>query len=225
MSLNCPGGQVYTVRRGDTLSLIAQRYNTTVMDIMRANPQITNPNLIIVGQQICVPGAGTPCPGFSYTIKAGDTLYSLAQRYNITVRDILNVNPGINPDNLQVGQVICIPAEPPPVPRPRCIVLAPTDLTPNSKGAVFVETDIPSVLGIITNVPDPTVFEGQEVYKLFVSTPTGARSVVGTMQEVFPGYWIGRVVPQFTLTGANILIAATTAASNQPQVGVAVGTL
>ncbi len=44
-----------------------------------------------------------------YTIKSGDTLFELAQRYSTTVARILELNPGINPQNLQVGQVIKIP--------------------------------------------------------------------------------------------------------------------
>jgi len=44
-----------------------------------------------------------------YTIKSGDTLYNLAQRYGTTVNRILAENPGINANNLQVGQVIRIP--------------------------------------------------------------------------------------------------------------------
>jgi LysM repeat protein len=44
-----------------------------------------------------------------YTIKSGDTLYKLAERYSTTVNMILAENPGINANNLQVGQVIKIP--------------------------------------------------------------------------------------------------------------------
>lgn len=53
----------------------------------------------------------TTCPAgtFAYTIRSGDTLYNLAIRYNTTVEAIMRVNPGINPNNLQIGQIICIP--------------------------------------------------------------------------------------------------------------------
>lgn len=51
------------------------------------------------------------CPAGSqpYTIRAGDTLYNLAIRFNTTVDAIMRINPGIDPNNLQIGQVICIP--------------------------------------------------------------------------------------------------------------------
>lgn len=53
------------------------------------------------------------CPqgSFPYTIKSGDTLYKLAKIYNTTVEDIMRLNPGINPKNLQIGQRICIGEE------------------------------------------------------------------------------------------------------------------
>lgn len=51
----------------------------------------------------------TPGEIIDYTIKSGDTLFELAQRYSTSVRQIMRHNPGIDPDNLKVGQVIKIP--------------------------------------------------------------------------------------------------------------------
>jgi spore coat assembly protein SafA len=48
-------GFIYTVQRGDTLFLIAQRFGISLDSIIAANPQIANPNNIFPGQQICVP--------------------------------------------------------------------------------------------------------------------------------------------------------------------------
>ena len=103
----CPG-QYYTVQAGDSLYKIAQRFGTTVDAILRVNPQITDPNRLQVGQIICIP-VGLPCPGQLYTIQAGDTLFSIAQKFNVTVDAIIAANPGIDPNNLRIGQVICIP--------------------------------------------------------------------------------------------------------------------
>ena len=56
-----------------------------------------------------------PCPGGTvYAIRPGDSLLSLARRFNVTVEDITNANPGIVPTNLQIGQQICIPVKPVP---------------------------------------------------------------------------------------------------------------
>lgn len=50
-----------------------------------------------------------PIGTIAYTIKSGDTPYLLAQRFNTTVEAIMRANPTINPNRLQIGQVICIP--------------------------------------------------------------------------------------------------------------------
>ena len=47
-----------------------------------------------------------------HTVDKGDTLYGLAQRYEATVVEFLDFNPGITPDNLKVGQKLLIPVEP-----------------------------------------------------------------------------------------------------------------
>lgn len=52
----CPAGYtVYTVRSGDTLSAIAGRYYMTLQKLLAANPQITNPNRLAIGQKLCIP--------------------------------------------------------------------------------------------------------------------------------------------------------------------------
>jgi peptidoglycan endopeptidase LytF len=52
------------------------------------------------------------CSGTIYTIKAGDTYFSLAQRFQVSVQAIREANPGVNPNTLRIGQRICIPARP-----------------------------------------------------------------------------------------------------------------
>ncbi len=105
----CPVGTIsYTVRAGDSLYLIANRFNTTVQAIITANPGIV-PERLYIGQVICVPQVQPPqtvCPiGTSpYEIKSGDTLASIAARFNITVSDILTANPGIVPERLYIGR-------------------------------------------------------------------------------------------------------------------------
>ena len=110
----CPTGTTpYVIRAGDTYYSLAIRFNTTVAAIITANPGV-NPNRLVIGQTICIPGTAPPpvtCPtGFTtYTIRAGDTLYSIAIRYNTTVDVLLQANPGINPNALFIGQLICVP--------------------------------------------------------------------------------------------------------------------
>ena len=58
-----------------------------------------------------------PSGATGYTVKAGDSLYAIAQSLGTTVNAILSLNPGLNPNALQVGQVICVPgAAPGPCP-------------------------------------------------------------------------------------------------------------
>lgn len=55
------------------------------------------------------------CPdGFRHIICEGDTFYKLAKKYGTTMEAIMDANPGVDPMDLQIGQVICIPKHKPP---------------------------------------------------------------------------------------------------------------
>ena len=120
----------YTVQSGDTLASIADRFNVSVDDIVSAN-NITNPDIISIGQQFVIPtGSGgtgsaaspsgasasgatgtTSADGSTYTVASGDTLASIANRFNISLDDILEANPSIdNQDVISIGQVLNIPS-------------------------------------------------------------------------------------------------------------------
>ena len=118
---NCPTGSfAYTIKSGDTLFVLASRFNTTVQAITAINPGI-NPNNLQIGQVICIPGAVTPpqpsCPnGFFHVVRPGDTFFTLSQQFGVSVDAIIRANPGVDPNRLQVGQRICIPGAAPPLP-------------------------------------------------------------------------------------------------------------
>ncbi|MBD5467336.1 MAG: LysM peptidoglycan-binding domain-containing protein [Lachnospiraceae bacterium] len=98
----------YVVRSGDTLWLIARRYNTTV-DAIKSLNGLTSDNLSI-GQVLQIPTTGsTGGSYFEYTVRSGDTLWQLAQRYNTTVDAIQNLN-GLSGSNLNIGQILKIPS-------------------------------------------------------------------------------------------------------------------
>ena len=104
-----PGGSYfeYVVRSGDTLWLLAQRYHTTVDAIKNLNG-LSSSNLNI-GQILKIPSAGTtPAPYFEYTVRSGDTLWQLAQRFGTTVSKIKSLN-NLSSDILNIGQVLLIP--------------------------------------------------------------------------------------------------------------------
>lgn len=97
----------YVVRSGDTLWLLAQRYHTTVDAIKRLNG-LTSDNLSI-GQTLRIPTTGSAEESyFEYTVRSGDTLWLLAQRYGTTVSAIKNLN-GLSSDILNIGQILRIP--------------------------------------------------------------------------------------------------------------------
>ncbi|MHB1167228.1 MAG: LysM peptidoglycan-binding domain-containing protein [Carboxydocellales bacterium] len=106
----CPGGFLYIIRSGDTYFSISRRFGIVVPALIAANPGV-DPNRLFIGQTICVPATvPATCPGgVTYVIVAGDTLYSIARRYNISIEALFAANPGINPQALRIGQVICLP--------------------------------------------------------------------------------------------------------------------
>ena len=101
---------MYTVKKGDSLYSIAKIYNTTVSEIIKLN-NLKSTNLSI-GQTLRIPETNitvtTMPPSFtSYTVKKGDSLYSLAKRYGISVDTIIMDN-ALNSTNLSIGQVLKI---------------------------------------------------------------------------------------------------------------------
>jgi LysM repeat protein len=95
-------GQTYYVVKGDTLRKIASKFSITVDEILKVNPQITNQNLIYVGQAITIP-AGVS----TYIVQKGDTLRIIANKFGTTVDVLLSLNPNIKNANLiYVGQVV-----------------------------------------------------------------------------------------------------------------------
>jgi len=97
----------YTVRRGDTLSRIALKYDgISWQDIAKFNG-LKNPNLIRVGQKLKIPmKVIQPSP---YKVVRGDTLGKIAKQYGYTVAELAKHNSIKNPNLIQVGQIIRFP--------------------------------------------------------------------------------------------------------------------
>lgn len=111
---------IYVVQRGDTLSRIAARFNTTVATLAQLNG-ILNPNLIRVGQQLVIPGIGEPVqpppppppppPAVtSYVVVPGDTLFRISVRFGVPMQQLVTLNNIRNPNLIFVGQVLTIPS-------------------------------------------------------------------------------------------------------------------
>ena len=96
----------YTVAKGDSLYSIAQKFNTTVDAIKNAN-NLTS-NVLQIGQTLIIPGASGGSTISTYTVVKGDSLYSIAQKFNTTVAAIKNAN-NLTSNVLQIGQTLIIP--------------------------------------------------------------------------------------------------------------------
>ncbi len=102
----------YVVQKGDSLWSIANANNTTVDELVNLNDLVGN--TIYVGQVLQIPNSGSdinvPDTQSVYVVQKGDTLYSIAQRYNTTPIAIISLN-NLSTDVLSVGQTLTIPAD------------------------------------------------------------------------------------------------------------------
>ncbi|OGE81607.1 MAG: hypothetical protein A3E98_04205 [Candidatus Doudnabacteria bacterium RIFCSPHIGHO2_12_FULL_48_11] len=100
----------YVVKNGDTLFNISQEYDIR-WDLIAQINGLNEPYVLHAGQTLKIPQATTSkVEGKIYTIKKGDTLISIARSFNITVDDIIAVNPNLQKSDLiTVGQVIKLP--------------------------------------------------------------------------------------------------------------------
>lgn len=97
---------VYVVKKGDSLWLIANNYNTSVDEIKRLNN--LSSNTLSIGQKLKIPNAITSNE-ITYTVKKGDSLWLIANRYDTTVNAIKDKN-GLTSNNLSIGQILKIPS-------------------------------------------------------------------------------------------------------------------
>lgn len=102
-----------TVKAGDTLSRIAEEYNTSYEYLAKIN-NIQNPNLIYVGQKIEVialkNNEAHDTSHILYNVQSGDTLTAISKRYNVTIESIVELNNIQNPNLIYVGQILRIPS-------------------------------------------------------------------------------------------------------------------
>lgn len=130
-----PGYKLYTVSPKETLYSISREYKTTVDELIRLNPALSEG--LKDGQKIYLPStAATPAPTvvaqqpvtqqkpadyIEHRVEKKETLYSISKQYDVSSSDILKLNPGIG-GVLRRGDVLRIPvkkAAPAPVDRPQ----------------------------------------------------------------------------------------------------------
>jgi LysM repeat protein len=157
-----PTPLVHVVKSGETLLAIAYYYGTDLDSIMKANDlDQESARRLRVGQEIIIPAVGptaagvpdgnAPPPVLIHTVQAGDTLISIALKYDTDLGSITAANPGMNPDLIYVGQEIVVPLQPP--------TATPTiTLTPTPTDTPAPPYRTPDLLYPV----DGQVFEGQE---------------------------------------------------------------
>ncbi|WP_191621172.1 lytic transglycosylase [Marinihelvus fidelis] len=102
----------YTVRRGDSLSVIARRYNVSVKELQAWN-NISNPRMIRAGQRLTVfqspaPRGSSQPASRDYTVRSGDSLWSIARKHKVKLNDLMRWNGLSRGSVLQPGQSLKI---------------------------------------------------------------------------------------------------------------------
>ena len=105
-----PGQYEHTVVRGETLSIIARKYGTSVERLLRVN-NIRNPNFIREGQVLTLltDVRENPVAMVAHTLQRGETVWDLSQRYRVAIDAILAANNITDPRRLSAGQELVIP--------------------------------------------------------------------------------------------------------------------
>ena len=122
-NINPPQPTTYKVQKGDTLYSISQKFNTTVDEIKRLN-NITSNN-IYINQELYIPTSNTtpskplPIPPIDddenesyseYIVQKGDSLWKISKDYNITVKDLIELN-NLTTTTLQIGDKLLVPIQ------------------------------------------------------------------------------------------------------------------
>ena len=105
-----PGFHIHTVVAGDTLYNIAEQNGITLEYLMALNPGLGDASNLQIGTKILVPKGSSHEVTQTYTIKPGDSLWKLAQQWNVSLDALVAANGQLsNPDQLTPGQVINVP--------------------------------------------------------------------------------------------------------------------
>ena len=100
------GSNYYTVKSGDSLWSISRKFGVSVNELKKVNN--LSSNLLSIGQNLIIPGKKNNTSSNEYVVKKGDTLYGIANKYNVSVDNLKSYN-NLSTDSLSIGQIIKIP--------------------------------------------------------------------------------------------------------------------
>ncbi|HZX73078.1 MAG TPA: LysM peptidoglycan-binding domain-containing protein, partial [Cyclobacteriaceae bacterium] len=95
----------YTVKPGDSIAKVAQKFGISKNTIIQSNDFLNSKGTLTVGQVLTI----LPVDGVVYTVRNGDTVSSIAKKYNVAMDDILSYNDIAKASDLQLGDTITIP--------------------------------------------------------------------------------------------------------------------
>jgi LysM repeat protein/lysophospholipase L1-like esterase len=130
---------LYPVAPGDTLWGLSRRFGVALEDMLAVNGEV-DPARLRVGQLVTVPAEGGVASAemLVFPVSAGDSLWSIARRFDISVEALAAANPGVDPLRLREGQTLRVPSSlaavaasgAPAKPAPAAGTAAETDAVP-----------------------------------------------------------------------------------------------
>jgi len=194
----CPrGASYYTWQVGDTLRSVSQQAGTTVQAMQLINPDVDF-STIAIGTEICLPSQSFTCvSGMAYSVRAGETFTSIAEDFGISTFELAERNPGVDQNNLMVGQVLCVPfmtggnngnTNQPAEPSTPILPTPSLPSQPSTPPVVIVPTPVPNTCP--TGYTRDTVRSGQTYADLLLRHNVSYRAMRSANPRLSPGYLI-----------------------------------
>jgi LysM repeat protein len=111
----------YKVAKGETIDEIAKKYNISIIDIYKINPEAQNgitentvlviPNTQSFSYNLKKSNIPVNMPSRNHVVQTKETLYSISKQYNVSVQDIEKLNANTLKEGLKIGQTLIIPQE------------------------------------------------------------------------------------------------------------------
>lgn len=215
------GTGTHTVSRGETLAGIAAGHDTTVAALVQANG-ISNPNRILVGTRLTLPGTAptaaaapaTATATSTHRVQRGDTLGSIASKAGTSIASLVALNGIKNPNLIRIGQVLSLPAAAGGSSAPSAPPAAATAAKAPAGGATrHVVRSGETISGIATRyaisqaqliaangLTDGRVYVGQRLALVPSNNAAPAPGAAGVTHTIAPGQTLSSVAQRYGTT-------------------------